>query len=60
MRQVRDHCLAPARTGGARLAGGRCMRLSPELPALAPGRSERRRWPPRRSASRPWADDPLC
>ncbi len=35
MRQVRDHCLAPARTGGALLAGGRYMRLFPELPALA-------------------------
>ena len=34
MRQVRDHCLAPARTGGAALAGGRYMRLFPELPAL--------------------------
>lgn len=35
MRQVRDHCLAPARTGGAPLAAGRYMRLFPELPALA-------------------------
>jgi hypothetical protein len=35
MRQVRDHCLAPARTGGALLATGRYMRLFPELPALA-------------------------
>jgi Animal haem peroxidase len=35
MRQARDHCLAPARTGGASLAGGRYMRLFPELPALA-------------------------
>ena len=35
MRQVRDHCLAPARTDGAPLPGGRYMRLFPELPALA-------------------------
>jgi hypothetical protein len=35
MRQVRDHCLAPARTGGEPLAGGRYTRLFPELPALA-------------------------
>jgi len=35
MRQVRDRCLALARTGGASLAGGRYMRLFPELPALA-------------------------
>jgi hypothetical protein len=35
MRQVRDHCLAPARAGGAPLPGGRYMRLFPELPALA-------------------------
>lgn len=35
MRQVRDHCLAPARTSEAALAGGRYMRLFPELPALA-------------------------
>jgi hypothetical protein len=35
MRQVRDHCLAPARAGGAPLAGGRYTRLFPELPALA-------------------------
>ena len=37
MRQVRDHCLAPARTSGAPapLAAGRYMRLFPELPALA-------------------------
>ena len=35
MRQVRDHCLAPARTGGAPLAGGRYTRLFPELPTLA-------------------------
>jgi hypothetical protein len=35
MRQVRDHCLAPARTGDAPLAGGRYTRLFPELPALA-------------------------
>ena len=34
MRQVRDHCLAPARARGAPLAGGRYMRLFPELPAL--------------------------
>ena len=34
MRQVRDHCLAAARTRGAPLAGGRYMRLFPELPAL--------------------------
>lgn len=31
---VRDHCLAPARTGGSALAGGRYMHLFPELPAL--------------------------
>jgi hypothetical protein len=35
MRQVRDHCLAPARAGGAPLAGGRYTRLFPELPPLA-------------------------
>jgi hypothetical protein len=35
MRQVRDHCLAPARGGGAALATGRYMRLFPELPPLA-------------------------
>jgi hypothetical protein len=35
MRQVRDHCLAPARADGASPAGGRYMRLFPELPALA-------------------------
>jgi hypothetical protein len=35
MTQVRDHPLAPARTGGAPLAAGRYMRLFPELPALA-------------------------
>ena len=35
MRQVRDHCLAPARAGDAPLATGRYMRLFPELPALA-------------------------
>ncbi|HEY2520582.1 MAG TPA: peroxidase family protein [Streptosporangiaceae bacterium] len=35
MRQVRDHCLAPARNRGAVLAGGRYTRLFPELPALA-------------------------
>ncbi len=35
MRQVRDQCLAPARTGAAPLAGGRYMRLFPELPTLA-------------------------
>jgi hypothetical protein len=34
MRQARDHCLAPSRAGGAPLAGGRYMRLFPELPAL--------------------------
>jgi hypothetical protein len=34
MRQVSDHCLAPARTGGATLAAGRYMRMFPELPAL--------------------------
>jgi hypothetical protein len=34
MRQVRDHCLAPARTGDAALAAGRYMRLFPGLPAL--------------------------
>ncbi|HEY2240613.1 MAG TPA: peroxidase family protein [Streptosporangiaceae bacterium] len=37
MRQVRDHCLAPARNRGAILAGGRYTRLFPELPALAIG-----------------------
>jgi len=36
MTQVRDHCLAPARAGGAApLGGGRYTRLFPELPALA-------------------------
>jgi hypothetical protein len=35
MRQVRDHCLAPARAGGGPLAGGRYTRLFPELPPLA-------------------------
>jgi hypothetical protein len=35
MTQVRDHCLAPARAGGAPLGGGRYTRLFPELPALA-------------------------
>jgi len=35
LRQVRDHCLAPERTDGAQLPGGRYMRLFPELPALA-------------------------
>ena len=35
MRQVRDHCLAPVRTGGAPLAGGRYTRLFPDIPALA-------------------------
>ena len=35
MRQVTDHCLAPARTDGEPLAGGRYTRLFPELPALA-------------------------
>jgi hypothetical protein len=35
MRQVRDHCLTPARTGGAPLERGRYMHLFPELPALA-------------------------
>jgi hypothetical protein len=35
MRQVRDHCPVPARTGGPALAGGRYTRLFPELPALA-------------------------
>ena len=35
MRQARDHCLAPARTAGEPLAGGRYTRLFPELPALA-------------------------
>jgi hypothetical protein len=35
MRQVRDHCLAPARAGGGTLAGGRYTRLFPELPPLA-------------------------
>ena len=35
MRQVRDHCPVPARTGGTALAGGRYTRLFPELPALA-------------------------
>jgi len=35
MTQVRDHCLAPARAGGAPLATGRYTRLFPELPALA-------------------------
>ena len=35
MKQVRDHCLAPARAGDAFLAGGRYMRLFPELPPLA-------------------------
>jgi hypothetical protein len=34
MTRVRDHCLAPARTGGAPLAGGRYTRLLPELPTL--------------------------
>src|SRR5579872_6443521 len=34
MRQVRDHCLAPARAGGAALADGRYTRLFPELPPL--------------------------
>ena len=34
MKQVRDHCLAPARAGDALLAGGRYMRLFPELPPL--------------------------
>jgi len=33
MRQVRDHCLAPARAGGAAV-DGRYTRLFPELPAL--------------------------
>jgi hypothetical protein len=35
MRQVRPRCPAPARAGGAPLAGGRYVRLFPELPALA-------------------------
>ncbi len=35
MRQVRDQCLALERTGAAPMAGGRYMRLFPELPALA-------------------------
>src|SRR3984885_9690223 len=35
MTQVRDHCLGPARTGGAPQAGGRYTRLFPELPPLA-------------------------
>jgi hypothetical protein len=35
MRQVSDHCLAPARTGGGPLAAGRYVRMFPELPALA-------------------------
>ena len=35
MRQVRDHCLAPARTRGAPLACGRYLRMFPELPPLA-------------------------
>ena len=35
MTQVRDHCLAPARADGAPLAGGRYVRLFPDLPALA-------------------------
>ncbi|HEX3516763.1 MAG TPA: hypothetical protein VHT26_22450 [Trebonia sp.] len=34
LRQARDHCLAQARTAGAGLAGGRYVRLFPELPAL--------------------------
>ena len=35
MTQVRDHCLGPALTDGAPLAGGRYTRLFPELPTLA-------------------------
>jgi hypothetical protein len=35
MRKQRDHCQAPARTGGISVAGGRYVRLFPELPALA-------------------------
>jgi hypothetical protein len=35
MRQVRDHCRAPARARGAPRAGGEYMRLFPELPPLA-------------------------
>jgi hypothetical protein len=35
IKQVRDHCLAPARTADASLPGGRYTRLFPELPALA-------------------------
>ena len=35
MKQVRDHCLAPARAGDAFMAGGRYTRLFPELPPLA-------------------------
>ncbi len=35
MKQVRDHCLASARAGDAFMAGGRYMRLFPELPPLA-------------------------
>ena len=35
MKQARDHCLAPARVGDALLAGGRYMRLFPELTPLA-------------------------
>ncbi len=56
MTQVRDHCLAPARTGGAPLAGSRYTRLFPELPTLAiepqaaaghrPGRRAQRRHRP--------------
>ena len=35
MRKQRDHCQALARTGGTSVAGGRYVRLFPELPALA-------------------------
>jgi len=34
MTRVRDHCLGPARTGGAPPADGRYTRLFPELPTL--------------------------
>ena len=34
MKQMHDHCLAPARADGASLASGRYTRLFPELPAL--------------------------